>query len=327
MEQINMHTMQIVDDLARMRSFRKANADKQPDTDPYGFKYEPFEAFSAEPLGFLETAMRLQTEALELFSAMGTANRHSPLYIRMCSQMEKLIAQLGSCCITKAVIEHEAGEKFGFLTDLTIKRLRKITGFNFRKCYQSFMESQTLGHYNAATLNLSVRWAALDKRLIATAEKIEKINAGKVKVDLSESKEPDNSETKESDKAEQNAEPASFAGKSHSFSIDKAMVRQNTTAKTEDVQPEEISVPEVSACEAAPDTNPEPVTSEVLSSEPHPTEQIHSGSPKQTESDGSEHELPEAFPDEENIPYVSEALVRQMADFWRMQELIECAPP
>ena len=193
MEQINMHTMQIVDDLARMRSFRKANADKQPDTDPYGFKYEPFEAFSAEPLGFLETAMRLQTEALELFSAMGTANRHSPLYIRMCSQMEKLIAQLGSCCITKAVIEHEEGEKFGFLTDLTIKRLRKIAGFNFRKCYQSFMESQMLGHFNAATLNLSVRWAALDKRLIATAEKIEKINAGKLKVDLSESKEPDNS--------------------------------------------------------------------------------------------------------------------------------------
>ena len=191
------------------------------------------------------------------------------------------------------------------------------------------MESQTLGHFNAATLSLSVRWAALDKRLIAPAEKIEKINAGKVKVNLSEyeRKEPDNSETKASDKAEQNTEPASFAGKSHSFSIDKAMVRQNTTAKTEDVQPEEISVPEVSACEAVPDTNPEPVTSEVLSSEPHPTEQIHSGSPEQADFDGSEHELPEAFPDEENIPYVSEALVRQMADFWRMQELIECAPP
>ena len=348
MEQINMHTMQIVDDLARMRSFRKANADKQPDTDPYGFKYEPFEAFSAEPLGFLETAMRLQTEALELFGAMGTANRHSPLYIRMCSQMEKLIAQLGSCCITKAVIEHEEGEKFGFLTDLTIKRLRKITGFNFRKCYQSFMESQTLGHFNAATLNLSVRWAALDKRLIATAEKIEKINAGKVKVDLSENKEAEKSETKASEKAEQNAEPASFAGKARSFSIDKAMVRQNTASKTDNVPPEETSVADASACEAAPCTypvagketsvpetaaektvsveNPNPAP-EGPSSEPNPAEHPDYGSPEQTESEELEPELPEAFPNEENIPYVSEALVRRMADFWSMQELIECAPP
>ena len=312
MEQINMQTMQIVDDLARMRSFRKANAEKQPDTDPYGFKYEPFEAFSAEPLGFLETAMRLQTEALELFSAMGKANRHSPLYIRMCSQMEKLIAQLGSCCITKAVIEHEEGEKYGFLTDLTIKRLRKITGFYFRNCYQSFMESQTLGHFNAATLNLSVRWAALDKRLIATAEKIEKINAGKIKVALSESKEAEKSEAKVSEDAEKRAEPASFAGKSHSFSINKAMVRQNTTQKADTDQPEESSIPEAAVQDAAPETAPEEPSSE-------PSEQ--------TGSDGSDPDLPETFLDEENIPYVSEALVRRMADFWRMQELIECSPP
>ena len=318
MEQINMQTMQIVDDLARMRSFRKANAEKQPDTDPYGFKYEPFEAFSAEPLGFLETAMRLQTEALELFSAMGKANRHSPLYIRMCSQMEKLIAQLGSCCITKAVIEHEEGEKFGFLTDLTIKRLRKIAGFNFRKCYQSFMESQTLGHFNAATLNLSVRWAALDKRLIATAEKIEKINAGKVKIDLSENKEAEKSETKASENAEQKAEPASFAGKSHSFSIDKAMVRENTTAKPEANETANSSATETVVQDITPDINQEQVP-EGPSSEPLPAEQSYAETP--------ESDLPEAFPNEENIPYVSEALVRQMADFWRMQELIEYAPP
>ena len=186
-------------------------------TDEYGLPFEPEGCYNSAPLAFEEMVQELWIVTNNAHYAATRYNRHSPTYMLLSDYLEKNIRQLGSCCITKAVIEHEEGEKFGFLSDLTIKRLRKIIGFNFRKCYQSFMESQTLGHYNAATLNLSVRWAALDKRLIATAEKIEKINAGKVKVDLSEyeRKEPDNSETKASDKAEQNTRCCPFAYSFH----------------------------------------------------------------------------------------------------------------
>lgn len=183
MEELNNEIMDMVFELQSMHARQKVDAARLGDKDKYGFPFEPFETFSTEPLGFQETAMRLQTESVELYTLMRQVNRHSPLYYQMSSQLEKLLNQLGSACITKAVLEQQ-GQEFHFLDRLTIDSLREKTAFNFRKCYASYMESITTLNYNAEALGLSIRWAALDKRLIATVEKIELIKAGKVKVEV-----------------------------------------------------------------------------------------------------------------------------------------------
>ena len=163
--------LQIIDDLQRMQTKQQNDAD-DIGRDSCGYAFEPFDAFSTKPLEFVETAMRLHIEALETFSMLRTLNRHSPLYYRLSGQFEKLLRQLGSCCITKAVIEKQENEPFELLQDLTIDTLREMTAFNFRKCFAAFMDSRCAGKFNTSAFDLSVRWSALDKRLIATDEKI-----------------------------------------------------------------------------------------------------------------------------------------------------------
>jgi hypothetical protein len=70
------------------------------------------------------------------------------------------------------VIEQQENDTFELLQDLTIDSLREMAAFNFRKCSSAFMDSRSSGKINLEAFNLSVRWAALDKRLIATQEKI-----------------------------------------------------------------------------------------------------------------------------------------------------------
>lgn len=190
MEKQDEMTVQIcnmLDDLMNRAMLRKVDGKSEAEADIYGFPFEPNHAISMEPLGFYESTLRLKTEANEMFRFIGKLNRHSPLYTKASSLMEKLTRQLGVCCITKAVLEQE-GNDFELLDGLTISWLRRITAFNVRKCYSAFMEDREKNCFLSSVLDLSIRWTALDKRLIATEEKIEKIKAGKMKTDPTDNK-------------------------------------------------------------------------------------------------------------------------------------------
>jgi hypothetical protein len=186
MEAMNQEIMRMIDDMQSMRAWQKAHPLDTSDEDSYGYAFEPADTYSTEPLRFTETTLKLRYESLHIFKLLKVLNRHSPLFIQLSSQLEKLVSQLGSACITKAVMEQQGkntNTMDRLLELLTINALRKMTAYNFRKCYDAFMESQTNYKLNPAALNLSVRWAALDRRLLATEEKIEKIKSGKIKIE------------------------------------------------------------------------------------------------------------------------------------------------
>ena len=235
MESMNMEIINLITNLQWVKASQKNKVKDMPETDLYGFPFEPYEEFSTEPLSFFETAMRLETEASQTFAMLREFNRHSPLFYQMSSDLEKIVSQLGSACITKAVIQMQGESSVDMdelLGSLTIDKLRGWAAFNFRKCYASFMESIADVFYNKTAMNLSIRWAALDKRLIATAEKIEQIKAGKIKIDLK----PKTQELEQEQQAEQAsseaAEPtenkpaAALSGTGRALPIDKGMVRQ-----------------------------------------------------------------------------------------------------
>ncbi len=225
MEEMNYEIMQMIDELQRMRYHQKTIGIEEAKKDRYGYAFEPLDTFSTEPLGFTETAMRLQAEAAELFHMICKVSRFSPLFIRMSGQFEKMVNQLGSCCITKAVMEQQ-GETFDLLEILTIDKLRGWAALNFRKSYAAFMDSHADGRYKPAAFDLSVRWAALDRRLLATAEKIEKIRSGEIKADLSEKAPAAEPKQAASENKETPSAGTSCLPKGSALPIDKAAVRE-----------------------------------------------------------------------------------------------------
>ena len=134
MNEMTLETMDIIDGVRAMRKLQIKSAAKFGDKDKYGYEFEYPDSFGTDTLKFQETAMMLEVEANETFKIMREINRHSPLYFQMCAQLEKLISQLGSVCITKTVKEQQEGDTFKLLERLTIRRLREMTAFNFRKC-------------------------------------------------------------------------------------------------------------------------------------------------------------------------------------------------
>ena len=186
MEALTPEITRMLNDMKSMTEWQNAHPLDSDGEDILGFKFEPLNAFSTEPLTFTETAMKLHAEARKVYKMARMLNRHSPIFIQTSAQLEKLVYQLGSACITKAVMEQRGENSMvmdNMLFTLTIDNLRRMTAFNFRKCYDSYMESQTNYRMNPAALNLSMRWAALDRRLLSTQEKIEQIKSGKIKVD------------------------------------------------------------------------------------------------------------------------------------------------
>ena len=94
MDGLNYEIMQMINEHRVLRSKQAENAQKLGDKDKYGFPFEPDDAISTNKLGFLETAMRLQTEANETFRFLRNINRHSPLFYKMSSELEKLVPTL-----------------------------------------------------------------------------------------------------------------------------------------------------------------------------------------------------------------------------------------
>ena len=265
MEKMTEEIMQLIDELHMLDIGRKGeNAAK----DRYGFSFEPLNCVCTAPLDFTERTMRLQVEAREAYRLTLKLNRHSPLFIRTSGLLERLLNHLGSYCITKAVLEAQ-GETFDLIDTLDIDRLREMTAANFRKCNESFMENQMIGHFNPKIFALSLRWAELDRRLEATAEKIEKIKTGKIRIDLTE-KERSADPKKESAK-EQTETNAALPEKGTALPVDKAAVRTYEKQKSETApaeQPDAAETETAAPTEIKPETAPSHTETEEQSTAP-----------------------------------------------------------
>ena len=285
MEALTTEIMRMIDELQSMNDWQNAHPLDLDGKDSYGYKFESFNAYSTEPLSFTETAMKLETEARKVFNMVRVLNRQSPLFMQMSGYLEKLVSQLGSACITKAVME-QRGENSSvmdnMLCTLTIDSLRGMTALNFRKCYDSYMESQTNYRVNPGALALSIRWSALDRRLLATQEKIELIKSGKLKVDtdnshtngdgtLKHSTEPEETVTPvnggetQSEQItpdnEREAKPSTpLSAKGRALPIDKTAIRGDGSRKS-GIEPEETVTPVITDttgdCHRRPDPEPE----------------------------------------------------------------------
>ncbi len=349
MESMNMEIINLITNLQWVKTSQKEKVKDMPETDLYGFPFEPYDDFSTEPLSFFETAMRLETEASQTFAMLREFNRHSPLFYQMSSDLEKIVSQLGSACITKAVIQMQGESSTAMdelLGSLTIDKLRGWAAFNFRKCYASFMESIADVFYNKTAMNLSIRWAALDKRLIATAEKIEQIKAGKIKIDL-KPKTQEQGTRAEQDFSEASEQPenkpaAALSGNGRALPIDKGMVRQ---AGRENMPAEAAVSAEITAEDSAANTD-SPKTGRADYDDAAERVKDEKGfgsqwqgtgpsvqSPGDRDSDSPEElrkndrhgdEDPgDPYDDEaEDLPYVSEEMVRRMSELIHARDSI-----
>lgn len=322
MEEVNTNIMNMIYNLQDLRMDQKENAAKMPNKDTYGFPFEPFDCFSTEPVTFLEKAMMLDSEAVDIFRQLRELNRHSPLFYQMSSDMEKIVSQLGSACITKAVIEQQGQNSESMnqlLNRLTIDHLREWAAFNLRKCFASYMESSSVLRYNKTALNLSLRWSALDKRLLATAERIEKIKSGEIKVDLTDKAEELKKSVvpeKQTEKAEKHAAPLRDSGSA--LPVDKAAVRdsidaapaESITAKSEETLPESAA---------------ESITTEVI---PTPAEAGIQHEPDELEEDSDESYLfGENEYSEQPLPISRQEWMQDMAALFSDPSLVKWAIP
>jgi len=143
----------------------------------------PFEAlgeFSNAPFEFQNKALLLWKDTQLIYIHACTANRFSGNYLMLCTQLEKNIRQLGSFCLTKAVLEQQ-GQSFPELSELSIKELVSMVSFHIRKAHAAlegiYRDNDILG---MTYLNWEYRWIGLDNRLRATEVKIEKIKNGEI---------------------------------------------------------------------------------------------------------------------------------------------------
>ena len=144
---------------------------------------EAFNEFSDAPFDFETTAHTLWSDTQKVYYHACIANRFSENYLLYCTQLEKNIKQLGSFCLTKAVLEQK-GIDLPKLRDMTIHDLVCMVSFHLRKAHAAldgiYQDNNILG---ITYLNWEIRWAGLGNRLKATEVKIQKIREGKLNVD------------------------------------------------------------------------------------------------------------------------------------------------
>jgi len=113
----------------------------QQQVDAYGFPFEPLDAGDESPLQFEEYTSILLEELSDIYYLTKIDNRFSPAYRETCELLEKMIRHLGSCCVTKAVLEQK-GITFTKLDRLDIALLYCYVSFNFRKCGEAVQEGK-----------------------------------------------------------------------------------------------------------------------------------------------------------------------------------------
>ena len=145
---------------------------------------EALSEFSNAPLEFEETAFALWDDTQKVYYHACTANRFSENYLIYCNQLEKNIKQIGSFCLTKAVLEQK-GIELPKLNDMTIHELVCMVSFHFRKAHAALEGIYRDNNFLGMTyLDWEFRWVRLGSRLKATEVKIQKIKEGKINVDV-----------------------------------------------------------------------------------------------------------------------------------------------
>ena len=144
---------------------------------------ERLDEFSTAPFGFEESASYLWEDTQLTYQHACISNRFSEEYLKLCGRLEKNIKQVGSMCVTKAVLEQK-GFVFSGLEAMNISELIGMVSFHLRKCHAAFRsiyrENNFLG---MSYLNWEFRWTELGNRLKSTGVKILNILAGRVNID------------------------------------------------------------------------------------------------------------------------------------------------
>ena len=144
---------------------------------------ESFECFSEDPLTFEEMTAGMREDLEEVYAMTAAISRYSKDYPVLCRRLEQMIKRLGSCCVTKAVLEQK-GFEFPSLQDLNIRDLYCLVSFNFRKIRTAYHDSiKKKNCADPGLLELECRWVDLADRLKATEEKIRLIRSGKINTD------------------------------------------------------------------------------------------------------------------------------------------------
>ena len=139
--------------------------------------------FSSDPISFEEMASAVFTDIKQVEGLAVVTNRFSETYIDISRRLEKGIAELASCAITKTVFEQK-GYRFASLEKLTIPLLYSMLSFHFRKCHAA-VQGYAFKNQQAwmQMLEMEMRWYNLAKRLKATDDKIKLIREGKLNPD------------------------------------------------------------------------------------------------------------------------------------------------
>ncbi len=139
--------------------------------------------FSSDPISFEEMTSAVFADIKQLEGLAVVKNRFSEAYLDISHRLEKGIAELASCAITKTVFELK-GHHFEGLKNLTIPFLYSMLSFHFRKCHVA-VQGYAFKNQQAwlQMLEMEIRWYNLAKRLKATDDKIHLILAGKLDPD------------------------------------------------------------------------------------------------------------------------------------------------
>ena len=144
---------------------------------------EAFNEFSNATFEFEDITLALWDDTYKVYYHACTANRFSEDYLIYCNQLEKNIKQLGSFCLTKAVLEQK-GIDLPKFKELTIHELICMVSFHFREAHAALEGIYRDNNILRMTyLNWEFRCAGLGNRLKATGIKIQKIKDGKINVD------------------------------------------------------------------------------------------------------------------------------------------------
>ena len=150
---------------------------------PTARKWEEMRSFSDALISFSEMASALVDDMVELDTAARFGNYLHEHYLLISRTLEKVLLKLGSCCITKAVLEQK-GFSFPDFAGLCIAHLYERVSFHFRKCHAAIREVKNKDYqFWAKLVEMECRWYTLADRLRATQVKITEIREGKIDID------------------------------------------------------------------------------------------------------------------------------------------------
>ncbi|MBQ6504745.1 MAG: hypothetical protein IJI57_12615 [Flexilinea sp.] len=147
------------------------------------FEPESCDEFSASPFEFRESSKMLWEDTQLIYQHACAANRFTEDYLKLCRHLEKNIKQVGSLCITKAVLEQK-GLIFPELSGMEIDGLIGMVSYHLRKCHAAFRSIYRQSNFlGMSYLNWEFRWVELGNRLKSTDVKIQNILDGKENVE------------------------------------------------------------------------------------------------------------------------------------------------